>query len=54
MRYSSVIAVLAPEIRANHSRLRHNDYFKMGNSYIKEVKRDLYSYRNLYCDKYMR
>ena len=54
MRYSSVIAILAPEIRANYNRLRYNDYFKVRNFHIKKIKRDLYSYRNLYCDKYIR
>ena len=54
MRYSSVIAILVSELRANYSRLRYNDYFEIKNSHIKKIKRDLYSYRNLYYDKYMR
>ena len=54
MRYNNVIAISALELRANYSYLRYNDYFEVRNSYIKKIERDLYSYRNLYCDKYIR
>ena len=53
IRYSSVITISVLELRVNYNRLRYNDYFEVGNSYVKKVKRDLYSYRNLYCDKYI-
>ena len=53
MRYSSVIAISALEIRANYSYSRYNDYFEVKFFYIKKIKRDLYSYRNLYYDKYI-
>ena len=54
MRYNSAIAILALELRTNYSYLRYNDYFEIRILILRRLKRDLYSYRNLYCDRYIR